>query len=689
MVFSGQRLGDARGLLFYEPGIALKSMEVLPDKRVKTLMVLAGDCPLGPHALRLQSATGISNLVTFSVGALPDIKQIEPNGDFSKPQKISLNSTVNGVVLNEHVDYYAVEAKKGQRLSVEVEGLRLGGTFFDPAVAIMDANRYVLAAADDTPLLRQDCASSVIVPRDGTYVIQVRESAFGGSDRCHYRLHVGTFPRPLAIYPAGGRFGQTIDVTYLGVAGGPIVQKLTLPPGPQAGFAVWAQDGQGMAPSSNPFRLSPLENVLEKEPNNDAQHATPFTAPAALNGVIDPPGDNDCWVFAAKKGQTFDVRVFARQLRTPLDSTLSISRIKGQFIAFNDDSNGPDSYIRFTAPEDDQYVISITDQMGRGGPEFVYRVEVAPVEPRLTVGLPERSTYVDIVAPVPKGNRMALMVSTQREDFGGDVGLEMRGCRRRLPRKYCRLPPIRITAPVLLSAAADAKPQAGLVEVVGRHKEGERTIEGRLVQKTMLVRGDNNRDVWSYIGNRMAVAVAEPVPFHVEMVPPKVPLVQNGNMELKVAATRDSTFKGPITLRMLYNPPGVSSPDSITIPEGQTQAVVPLTADGGAVMRTWKIAVLAESTAGDGPLVVSSQLADLEVAEPRLRFQFQPAAVEQGQKTSLVVKIEKTRKLEAPAAVELLGLPNEVTSEPRQIDDAAGEVIFPISHDVQVAAGRA
>ncbi len=593
MVFSGQRLGDARGLLFYEPGITLKSMEVLPDKRVKTLMVLAGDCPLGPHALRLQSATGISNLVTFSVGALPDIKQIEPNGDFSKPQKISLNSTVNGVVLNEHVDYYAVEAKKGQRLSVEVEGLRLGGTFFDPAVAIMDANRYVLAAADDTPLLRQDCASSVIVPRDGAYVIQVRESAFGGSDRCHYRLHVGTFPRPLAIYPAGGRFGQTIDVTYLGVAGGPIVQKLTLPPGPQAGFAVWAQDGQGMAPSSNPFRLSPLENVLEKEPNNDAQHATPFTAPAALNGVIDPPGDNDCWVFAAKKGQTFDVRVFARQLRTPLDSTLSISRIKGQFIAFNDDSNGPDSYIRFTAPEDDQYVISITDQMGRGGPEFIYRVEVAPVEPRLTVGLPERSTYVDIVAPVPKGNRMALMVSTQREDFGGDVGLEMPGLPEKVVAQVLPIAADQNTAPVLLSAAADAKPQAGLVEVVGRHKEGERTIEGRLVQKTMLVRGDNNRDVWSYIGNRMAVAVAEPVPFHVEMVPPKVPLVQNGNMELKVAATRDSTFKGPITLRMLYNPPGVSSPDSITIPEGQTQAVVPLTADGGAVMRTWKFAVLA------------------------------------------------------------------------------------------------
>ncbi len=394
VVFSGPRLGDAKGLVFYEPGITAKSLEALPDKRVKARLSLAGDCRLGPHALRMQTATGISNLVTFSAGALPEIDEIEPNNDFAKPQKISLNTTVNGVVLNEDVDYFSVEAKKGQRLSAEVEGLRLGETFFDPYLAIMDTNRFVLAAADDTPLLRQDCACSIIVPRDGTYVIQVRESSFGGNDRCHYRLHVGTFPRPLAVFPAGGKFGQTLDVTCIGDPAGPMRQKLTLPPGPESGFAVWAQDGQGIAPSPNPFRLSPLDNVLEKEPNDDAAHATPFTAPAALNGVIDRPGDHDFWVFPAKKGQAFDVRVFARQLRTPLDSVIHVTRIGGQYITGNDDSDGPDSYVRFTAPADDRYVIQITDQMNRGGPEYVYRIEVTPVEPRLTIGLPERTQFV-------------------------------------------------------------------------------------------------------------------------------------------------------------------------------------------------------------------------------------------------------------------------------------------------------
>ncbi len=44
--------------------------------------------------------------------------------------------------------------------------------------------------------------------------------------------------------------------------------------------------------------------------------------------------------------------------------------------------------------------------------------------PSLTVGLPERQQYVDTVLPVPQGNRLAMLVSAQRSDFGGDVQLK-------------------------------------------------------------------------------------------------------------------------------------------------------------------------------------------------------------------------------------------------------------------------
>src|SRR5207244_2045341 len=168
-------------------------------------MKIAPDAELGEHALRVRCKTGVSELRTFFVGALPVVAEKEPNSDFAAPQKIPLNVTVTGVIDNEDVDYFAVDLKKGQRLSVEIEGMRLGTTLFDPYIAILDSKRFELATSDDAPLLGQDSVVSVIIPADGTYVIQVRESAYGGNGACMYRLQVGTFPRPTAVVPAGGK----------------------------------------------------------------------------------------------------------------------------------------------------------------------------------------------------------------------------------------------------------------------------------------------------------------------------------------------------------------------------------------------------------------------------------------------------------------------------------------------------
>jgi hypothetical protein len=673
----GPRLADAQGLFLYEPGIEVKRFEVTDGKPVAHL-ALAPDCRVGYHALRVRTASGISNLVTFSVGTMPEVDEVEPNNDFQHAQKIPLNVTVNGVVENEDVDYFAVEAKKGQRLSVEIEGLRLGETFFDPYVAIYDTRRFMLAGADDTPLVWQDAAISAIVPQDGTYLIEVRESSFGGSNRCRYRLHVGTFPRPLAVFPPGGRPGESLEVRWLGDAAGPWTEKITLPASPQAAFGLLAHDDRGTAPSSNPLRISDLKNVLEVEPNDTPEQATPFEAPAALNGAIAKDGDVDMFKFSAKQGQVYDVRVYARSLRSPLDSVLEIRRSNGAVIAANDDTTTPDSYLRLSAPADDQYTIAVRDHLGRGGPEYVYRIEVTPVRPRLTLDLPERQQYVDVTTSVPKGNRIAVMLNAQREDFGGEVTLEAKGLPQGVGVQMASVPADQNRVPVLLTASDDAPPAAALVDFIGRAKQGDQSIEGHLVQRTMLVRGNNNRDVWGCTEERMAMAVVQSVPFAVEIVEPKVPLVQSGSMEIKIAARRKSDFKGPINLTMLYDPPGVSNPSSVTIPEGKDEAVLPVTADRGASPGVWKIAVIGEATVGDGPVRVSSQLARLEVSEPFFKFSFPSVACQQGQETDLAVKVEKQRDFEGKATVELLGLPNEVTSRPQEFTKDSAEVVFPI-----------
>ena len=65
---------------------------------------------------------------------------------------------------------------------------------------------------------------SVIAPADGKYIVQVRESAYRGNAVCHYRLHVGTFPRPLSVYPLGGKPGEEVAFRFLGDPGGEIAK---------------------------------------------------------------------------------------------------------------------------------------------------------------------------------------------------------------------------------------------------------------------------------------------------------------------------------------------------------------------------------------------------------------------------------------------------------------------------------
>src|SRR5881398_2470887 len=133
--------------------------------------------------------------------------------------------------------------------------MRLGVTFFDPYIAILDGKRFELATSDDSPLNKQDGMCSIVAPADGTYAVQVRESAFGGNGACQYRLHVGTFPRPTAVVPSGGKAGEEVEVTFLGDPTGPIKQKIKLPAKPDHGFKVYCQDASGISPSGLPFRV--------------------------------------------------------------------------------------------------------------------------------------------------------------------------------------------------------------------------------------------------------------------------------------------------------------------------------------------------------------------------------------------------------------------------------------------------
>jgi len=238
---------------------------------VNAKVVIAPDAQLGLHIARVQDQERSILRANILGIPVPNVMKEATNTLFETPQAIALNVTVDGATKPESAEFFVVDAKKGQRLSVEVEGLRAnsvrGVLGIDPYVGIMNMKRFVIASADDTALLKQDCFVSAIVPEDGKYVVEVRDSAYQGNAR--FRAHIGTFPRPTAAYPSGGQAGTEVEFTMIGDPKGNYTFKTKLPADPSDKFELFAPNDGLMPPSGNIVRISPFPNVLEDESKNN------------------------------------------------------------------------------------------------------------------------------------------------------------------------------------------------------------------------------------------------------------------------------------------------------------------------------------------------------------------------------------------------------------------------------------
>ena len=688
VTFVGARLGDPLEVVTPEPGVSVTELVAESPGRVRATFAIAPDCPLGEHGFCLRTKSGVSDTRTFWVGALPATPEAEPNGEFDKAQPVGLNTTITGVIKREDVDYFAVECKKGQRLAVEVEGMRLGQQWWDPAVAILDARRFQVAASDDAPGLGQDAGCSVVVPADGKYTIQLRDSAYQGGDACHYRLHVGHFPRPAVAVPCGGRPGETLEVRLLGDAAGEIKQRVTLPATPGE-FVFHARTPDGVHPAGVRLRVSDLPAARATDAAAKPEAAVVAAVPGALEGVVAKPGEGRWFRFAAKKGQAFEVKCFARRLGSPLDAVVSLFRAGkgtyGEHLVTNDDAPGtPDAALRFDAPADGEYYLRVGDHLYQGGPDYAFRVELAPPRAETVATLPKVdgnnvANQERQAVAVPRGGRTAVLVSTTRANWGGAIRLGFGPLPQGVAADAPEVSAAVAQVPVVFSAAATAPCAGSRAEVAATPTDPNAKVPSRTeLDFKYNVGQPNNTPYHSYTTDRVCVAVTDPAPFSVEVVEPKVPLPQNASMNLKVVATRAKGFAAPIVLYPVWTPPGVGIQGGVTIPAGATEALVSVNAAGNAPVAAWKTALFAFGDAGAGQVTTSTQLFALAVSPPVVALAQNRAAVEQGGVAQVACKVEFPEPLSGQAVAKLLGLPAKATAADRPLAPDAKEVVFEV-----------
>lgn len=217
----------------------------------------------------------------------------------------------------------------------------------------------------------------------------------------------------------------------------------------------------------------------------------------------------------------------------------------------------------------------------------------------------------------------------------------------------------------------------------------ERTLTGFLNQRTQLIRGQNNVDVWGMWHDRLAVNIVDAVPFDIELVQPQVPIVRNGSMSLTIHAKRNPGFDKPINLRILTAPAGIGA-SPVTIPGDQSTVQMNITANNGAAIRKSPILVLATTDSGFGPVTIASEFVELDVQDALFQFKFAKTMAEQGKPADVVVGIELKRPAEGTVEVELLGLPPGTTCATPKITVAADakQLVFPLTIPAETRAGN-
>ena len=726
LTLTGYGLGTSEELLFYRPGLAATNLRpTVHDGEGKSTLEITlsidADCPLGEHSLRVRTRTGITSLHTFYVGAYPHIAESARKTTFEEPQEVPLNHTVRGRIgAVGEVDWYAVPMQANQRLAVDFQAVRLAQGLFDGHAAVFGPAGRVVAEADDTGLGSQDPLFSVVVPTAGLYRVAVRESGYGNEGsykgpQGRYLLHIGTFPRPLSVVPAGGRPGESVTFQFLGDALGHFTQTIKLPPiaATNAGIIHVAASRDGStAPTPHPLRVTPHTNVIESEPNDVIDRATAASGvpPLAFNGVIEKERDVDCFRFRAKQGVQYVAQVFARRIRSQLDSVLSIERLDGVSLAGNDDPTrrqhtsmfnynthhagwfAQDSFVTFSVPQDGEYVVRVGDQLKKGGVDFHYRVELEEAVPRVNLWVRRNPPYwrgtPGQSISVPRGNRYATILSYHRWDCPSGISARPEqlpaGVRATAPPLTGRnVTTYAMAVPVVFEADPDA-PLAGLLtRFRAESVSGDLSIRATYEQSAYYGLNPPNYCFYGVDNDRLAVGVSEEFPVRLRLIPPLSPLVPEGRLTLRVETDRDPAFSQPVRLELLYHPPGIAANQSQPVPAGAGLVEIPLEADRSTPAGSWPLVVVARTAGqlhGGG---VSTQIVPLEVTAAYLDLAIERTVVRSGQSTELVAKLEQKIPFAGTATVELMGLPDGVTSLPVTITSQSQEVALRL----RVAAG--
>jgi hypothetical protein len=503
-------------------------------RTVKLKVTAAPDAPAGVIDFRVATRLGVSSLGQLLICDEPVVAEDEggrrkaeggpsrsslPSASPLPPfiQPVPVPCVVAGrIEAAENVDWYAVTAKAGTFLTLEVTAARMEDKIhdlqkhLDPLVTVTDASGRELAAADDGAFA--DPVLGFRVPADGVYRVQVRDAKYDGDPRWAYTLRITDRPVVRHLFPLGLTRGEMVSAEP--VLTDPAARPVWPVVGPQP---LGIQTIRYKLPDADAWAalgvvVTDHPTAREQEPNDSPKQATLLPVPGGVNGRIQARRDLDHFRFNGAKGKAVRLEVFARRFGTPLvsplDAALDVLGPDGKVLASNDDAIGKDPVVTFTPPADGEYVARVRDLNNKGGPGFIYYLEATPARPDFTLKVdPCR-------AMIGPGSRTAWFVQVARTDgFAGPVKVQVEGLPAGVSVNPLTVPAGMTQGCLVLTADKGAKVAAAAVKVMGtatatdeRGKPVALTREATTVEEIYLPGGGRGR----FDAGLQAVAVTDP-----------------------------------------------------------------------------------------------------------------------------------------------------------------------------------
>ena len=554
----------------------------------------------GVYEYRIATDQAVSSVAHLLVTDHPVV--VEKSGDNSTPQTaqpVSVPVAVSGIADDfEDVDCYRIAGKQGQTFVAQIYSQRVTRSIHCmaieyPKLHLMDAMLTLFGPqgrviAQNDNFYGGDSFLHCVLPADGDYILQVRDSRYTGDPRYVYCVEITQRPQAFGAFPLAVQRGKQSRVELVMshpeslLTGGSDAAGLaaqTGSPAPPAAVTLtnaatnplgWTTTRSG-APHVQPVQVLVSDHPQLQPPgthtSRDAALALPL--PVGISARFQDAAREHFYRFTAHKDRYYRFEVNSQRRGFAVDSVIAIYDAAGKQMAKADDGwFTKDATLDFQAPADGDYVLSVRDLNRRGGPRFAYHLSAAPSGPDFEV---HGEYYYGMLAAT--GHAIWFVKLKRLNGFNGPVEMRVQGLPQGVSFTPVTIPSGMNHCGLIFTAAADAKINAALVRVTGHATvndgNGKQIALERAAHVTCeLRRAGASRFYRSPIRTQL-LGVTKPLDVtSVTATPQSVTLAPGGSATITVHIQRSPAYKDQVLLDMAFSffstkfgeqlPPGVS-----------------------------------------------------------------------------------------------------------------------------------